>query len=159
MEGTRRLSLEFLLEAREMFASSFSPFNLFVSSYLCWLVFAIFHNIPLALWMKYNFIFLCLVILGLEHPRTKLNVMMRPLVEDLKRCGKKSKHMLVIRSRNSTWELLICVLLVTCFRLLHGIKTRQHKLRVWTFVHMLILIQSSNLKMKVLWEGIWTKKC
>jgi hypothetical protein len=34
--------------------------------------------------MKYHFIFLCLIILSLEHLETKLNVMMRPLVEALK---------------------------------------------------------------------------
>jgi hypothetical protein len=33
---------------------------------------------------KYEFIFLCLVIPGPDHPRTKINVMMRPLIEELK---------------------------------------------------------------------------
>jgi hypothetical protein len=34
--------------------------------------------------MKYEFIFLCLVIPGLDHPGTKINVMMRPLIKELK---------------------------------------------------------------------------
>jgi hypothetical protein len=34
--------------------------------------------------MKYEFIFLCLVILGPDHPGTKIDVMMRPLIEELK---------------------------------------------------------------------------
>jgi hypothetical protein len=34
--------------------------------------------------MKYEFIFLCLVISGLDHPITKIDVMMRPLIEELK---------------------------------------------------------------------------
>jgi hypothetical protein len=34
--------------------------------------------------MKYEFIFLCLVIPGLDHPRTKIDVMMRPRIEELK---------------------------------------------------------------------------
>jgi hypothetical protein len=34
--------------------------------------------------MKYEFIFLCLVIPGPDHPGTKIDVMMRPLIEELK---------------------------------------------------------------------------
>jgi hypothetical protein len=34
--------------------------------------------------MKYKFIFLCLVIPGLDHPGTKIDVMMRPVIEELK---------------------------------------------------------------------------
>lgn len=47
----------------------------------CFLFHTTFHRLfP----KKYNIIFLCLVIPGLEHPRIKLNMMMRPLVEVLK---------------------------------------------------------------------------
>jgi hypothetical protein len=56
----------------------FLPFNLNASSYSCWPMFAIPYNLLLALCMKYDFIFLCLVIHGLDHPVTKINVMMRP---------------------------------------------------------------------------------
>jgi hypothetical protein len=42
------------------------------------------YNLPLTLCMKYEFIFLCLVISGLDHPITKIDVMMRPLIEELK---------------------------------------------------------------------------
>jgi hypothetical protein len=31
--------------------------------------------------MKYEFVFLCIVIPGLDHPKTKIDVMMRPLIE------------------------------------------------------------------------------
>jgi hypothetical protein len=34
--------------------------------------------------MKYEFIFLCLLIPDLDHPRTKINMMMRPLIQDMK---------------------------------------------------------------------------
>jgi hypothetical protein len=47
-------------------------------------MFAISYNLLLALCMKYEFIFLCLVILGSDHPGKKINMMVRPLVEDLK---------------------------------------------------------------------------
>jgi hypothetical protein len=34
--------------------------------------------------MKHEFIFLCLVVPGPDHPGTKIDVMMRPLIEELK---------------------------------------------------------------------------
>jgi hypothetical protein len=33
--------------------------------------------------MKYDYMFLCLVIPGPEHPGTRLHVMMQPLIDDL----------------------------------------------------------------------------
>jgi hypothetical protein len=78
----------FASEARNVCISlvtnGFLPFNLIALSYSCWLVFVVSYNLPPALCMKYEFIFLCLVIHSLDHPRIKINVMMRPLVEDLK---------------------------------------------------------------------------
>jgi hypothetical protein len=62
----------------------FSPFNLTAPSYSCWHVFAIPYNLLPALCMKYEFISLCLVIPGPDHPGTKIDVMMRPLIEELK---------------------------------------------------------------------------
>jgi hypothetical protein len=62
----------------------FSPFNLIAPLYSCCPVFAVPYNLPLALCMKYEFIFLCLVILGLDHLGTKIDVMMKPLIEELK---------------------------------------------------------------------------
>jgi hypothetical protein len=62
----------------------FSPFNLTAPYYSCWLVFVVPYNLTPALCMKYEFIFLCLVIPGPDHPRTKIDVMMRPLIEELK---------------------------------------------------------------------------
>jgi hypothetical protein len=61
----------------------FSPFNLNATSYSCWPVFVVPYNLPPALCMKYEFIFLCLVIPGPDHPGTKIDVM-RPLIEELK---------------------------------------------------------------------------
>jgi hypothetical protein len=61
----------------------FSPFNMTASSYSCWPVFAIPYNLPPHLCMKYDYMFLCLVIPGPEHPGTRLHVMMQPLIDDL----------------------------------------------------------------------------
>jgi hypothetical protein len=41
------------------------------------------YNLP-PLCMKYEFMFLCLVIPGLDHPGPKLNVMLKPLIDELK---------------------------------------------------------------------------
>jgi hypothetical protein len=62
----------------------FSPFNLTALSYSCWPVFDVPYNLPPALCMKYEFIFLCLAIPCLDHPRKNIDVMMRPLIEELK---------------------------------------------------------------------------
>jgi hypothetical protein len=64
--------------------NDFSPFNLIEPSYSCWPVFAVPYNLLPALCMKYEFIFLCLVIPGPDHPGTKIDVMMGPLIEELK---------------------------------------------------------------------------
>jgi hypothetical protein len=58
--------------------NGFSPFNLSLSSYSCWPMFAISYKLLLALCMKYDFIFLCVLIPASDHLRTKINMMMRP---------------------------------------------------------------------------------
>jgi hypothetical protein len=62
----------------------FSSYNMSVTSYSCWHVFAISYNLSLALCMKYEYMFLCLIIHGPDHPGTNINVMLKPLIEELK---------------------------------------------------------------------------
>jgi hypothetical protein len=62
----------------------FSPYNMSVASYSCWSVFAIPYNLPPSLCMKYEFMFLCLIIPGPDHPGTHINVMLKRLIEELK---------------------------------------------------------------------------
>jgi hypothetical protein len=62
----------------------FTPFGGNAVSYSYWPVFAIPYNLPPSLCMKYEFMFLCLVILGLDHPGPKLNVMLKPFIDELK---------------------------------------------------------------------------
>jgi hypothetical protein len=71
----------------------FSPFNLNVLLYSCRSMFAIPYNLSPTLCMKYDFIFLRLVIPSPNHLVTKINMMMRPLIEDLKLFWKEQKHM------------------------------------------------------------------
>jgi hypothetical protein len=62
----------------------FSPYNMSVVSYSCWTVFAIPYNFSPALCMKYEYMFMCLIIPGPDHPGTNINVMLKPLIEELK---------------------------------------------------------------------------
>jgi hypothetical protein len=59
----------------------FTPFTGSVASYSCWPVFVIPYNLPLALCMKYEHMFLCLIVPGSDNPGPQLNVMMEPLIE------------------------------------------------------------------------------
>jgi hypothetical protein len=61
----------------------FTPFGQMASSYSCWSVFVIPYNLPPSLCMKYEFIFLCLIIPGPDYLEKKLNVMLNPLTEGL----------------------------------------------------------------------------
>jgi hypothetical protein len=62
----------------------FSPYNTSVASYSCWLFFAILYNLPHSLCIKYEYMFWCLIIPCSDHPGTRLNVMLKPLIEELK---------------------------------------------------------------------------
>jgi hypothetical protein len=62
----------------------FTPYNTSASLYSCWHVFAIPYNLPPALCMKYEYMFLCLIIPGPDHPGPSINVMLKLLIEELK---------------------------------------------------------------------------
>jgi hypothetical protein len=62
----------------------FTPFTESVASYSCWPVFVIPYNLPPTLCMKYEHMFLCLIVPGSDNPRPQLNVMMQLLIEELK---------------------------------------------------------------------------
>jgi hypothetical protein len=60
----------------------FLPYNTSVVSYSCWLVFTIPYNLPPFICMKYEYMFLCLIIPDSDHPGTHINVMLKPLIEE-----------------------------------------------------------------------------
>jgi hypothetical protein len=62
----------------------FSSYNMSAASYSCWPVFAIPYNLSHALCMKYGYTFLCLIISGPDHLQKKHNVILKPLIEELK---------------------------------------------------------------------------
>jgi hypothetical protein len=62
-------------------------------------VFVIPYNLPPYLCMKYEFIFLCLIIPSLDHPGKKLNVMLKRLIEELKELWKGVEAYNVFKNR------------------------------------------------------------
>jgi hypothetical protein len=62
----------------------FLSYNMSAVSYSCWSVFAIPYNIPPSLYMKYEYMFLCLIIPDPDHPGPHIIVMLKPLIEELK---------------------------------------------------------------------------
>jgi hypothetical protein len=62
----------------------FSLYNMSAASYSCWFVFAIPYNIPPSICMKYECMFLSLIIPDPNHTGTRINMMLKPLIEELK---------------------------------------------------------------------------
>jgi hypothetical protein len=62
----------------------FTPFGDIAVSYSYWPMFAVPYNLTPSLCMKYEFMFVCLVIPAPDHPGPKLNVMLKPLIDELK---------------------------------------------------------------------------
>jgi hypothetical protein len=46
-------------------------------------MFAVPYNLPPSLCMKYEFMFLCLIVSDQDHPGPKINVMLKPLIDEL----------------------------------------------------------------------------
>lgn len=80
--------IEFASEERNvrigLATDGFTPFSMTAASYSCWPVFAIPYNLPPEDCMKDEFMFLTLIIPGKDHPGVNLNVMLEPLIEELK---------------------------------------------------------------------------
>jgi hypothetical protein len=79
---------EFTQDARNvcigLATDSFTPFGDNATSYSCWPIFVVPYNFPPSLYMKYEFMFLCLVVPGPNHPRLNINMMLKPLIDKLK---------------------------------------------------------------------------
>ncbi|WVZ94448.1 hypothetical protein U9M48_040337 [Paspalum notatum var. saurae] len=86
-KGLDEFDPQFTKDARNIHfglaTNGFTPFNESTPSYSCWSVFAIPYNPP-SMCMKYEFMFLCLIIPGPKHLGPKLNVMLQSLIKELK---------------------------------------------------------------------------
>jgi hypothetical protein len=69
----------------------FSLYNTSVVSYSFWSIFAISYNLSSFLCMKYEYMFLRFIIPSPDHPGTHINVMLKPLIEELKQLWKGVK--------------------------------------------------------------------
>jgi hypothetical protein len=80
-----RVGLKFAQDAKNvqigLATDAFTTFGDNVASYI---MFAIPYNLPSSLCMKYEFMFLCLIIPGPDNLGPKLNVMLKPLTDELK---------------------------------------------------------------------------
>jgi hypothetical protein len=78
---------EFARDARNvrigLTTNGFTPFDDNAATYSCWPMFVVPYNLP-PLCTKYDFLFLCLIVPSPDHPRPKLNVMLKPLINELK---------------------------------------------------------------------------
>jgi hypothetical protein len=78
---------EFAQDARNirigLATDGFTPFSDNATLYSGWPMFAVPYNLP-PFCMKYEFMFLCLVVPSPDHPVPKLNVMLKPLIDELK---------------------------------------------------------------------------
>jgi hypothetical protein len=67
-----RFDADFASDARNVLfglaTNDFDPFCINSTPYSCWLIFVVPYNVPPSLCMKYEFMFLCLIIPGLEAP-------------------------------------------------------------------------------------------
>jgi hypothetical protein len=83
-----RFDADFANDARNvrfgLMIDGFDPFSTNFAPYSCWVVFVVPYNLPPSLCMKYEFMFLCLIVPGPEAPGRLLNVMLKPLIEELK---------------------------------------------------------------------------
>jgi hypothetical protein len=59
----------------------FDAFSTNSAPYSCWPIFAVPHNLPPSLCMKFEYIFLCLIVPGPDAPDPQINVMLKPLIE------------------------------------------------------------------------------
>jgi hypothetical protein len=99
-----RFDLDFASDARNvcfrLVTDGFDPFSTNSAPYSCWPIFVVSYNLPPSLCMKFEFMFLCLIVPGSEAPGPQINVMLKPLIEELKQlwigvevydCYKKQK--------------------------------------------------------------------
>jgi hypothetical protein len=83
-----RFDADFASDARNVHfrlaMDGFDPFSTNSTPYSCWPIFAMLYNLLPSLCMKFGSMFLCLIVPGPEAPGSRINVMLRPLIKELK---------------------------------------------------------------------------
>jgi hypothetical protein len=62
----------------------FDPFSTNSTPYSCWPIFVVPYNLPPSLCLKFEFMFLCLIVPGLKALGPRINVMLKLLIEEWK---------------------------------------------------------------------------
>ncbi|GLT44402.1 hypothetical protein SLA2020_183040 [Shorea laevis] len=62
----------------------FTPFGYTTALYSCWLVFLTIYNLPPSMCMKLESVFLSIIIQGPQSPGKNIDVMLCPLIDELK---------------------------------------------------------------------------
>jgi hypothetical protein len=99
-----RFDADFVSDARNVHfglaTDGFDPFSTNSAPYSCWHVFAVSYDLPPSLCMKFEFMFLCLIVPSSKARGPRINVMLKLLIEELKQlwigveaydCYKKQK--------------------------------------------------------------------
>jgi hypothetical protein len=68
----------------ELATDDFDAFSTNSAPYSCWHVFAVPYNLPPSLYMKFDFIFLYLIVPSPDTPSPRINMMLKSLIEELK---------------------------------------------------------------------------
>jgi hypothetical protein len=83
-----RFDADFANDARNVHyglaIDGFDAFSTNSAPYSCWTVFVVPYNLPPSLCMKFEFMFLCLIVLDPDAHDPRINVMLKPLIEELK---------------------------------------------------------------------------
>jgi hypothetical protein len=83
-----RFNVDFASDARNihlgLVTDGFNPFSTNFTPYSCWPIFVVSYNLPPSLCMKFEFMFLCLIVPSPEAPGPRINVMLKPMIEELK---------------------------------------------------------------------------
>jgi hypothetical protein len=83
-----RFDADFAIDTRnvrfELATDGFNPFSINSTPYSCCPIFAVSYNLPSSHYMKLESMYLCLIVPGSEAPGPRLNVILKPLTEELK---------------------------------------------------------------------------
>jgi hypothetical protein len=83
-----RFDADFVSDVRNvrlgLATDGFDPFSTKSTPYSCWPVFAMPYNLPPSLCIKFEFMFLYLIVPGPEVLGPRINVILKPLIEELK---------------------------------------------------------------------------
>jgi hypothetical protein len=79
---------DFISDARNvrfmLTTDGFDPLSTNSTPYSCWPVFTVPYNLSPSLCIKFEFIFLCLIVTGPKAPGPQINVILKSLIEELK---------------------------------------------------------------------------